>query len=1125
MGRGGSDGTDKVPAPYEPQGNPAGDQTRRSQGDQWYFSIGLFECYAAHKFSWQQWYILQGARPDGRLYSQEGSQELSRHQSPPSSPVSHALNPRKPVPPWQRQSKRTLRQGRSCSVLASNAAKSVPRIILKPLQTPANLEEHGVDCELQQATAKAGTLNMTAPTRERLNSNPEAEVVRKEAKVRPAVGLTRKPRQRTRRLSSGQLRHAREGDIDVETPDSILVNTNLRALINKHTLSVLPFGTQCQLLALLPEVDRQIGTDGLLRANASALNNEFFTLAAQEWKERLAEGEFTPEMQLRIRQEQEKEKRMQQWKECFFEVYCGERIGLTEAESLRLTSCEPEDDISIDEDRQENTVDHNQDLALKNNVQVLDTTEVKSEGQSQQDEELEMDPKNHDQEPVSQRLQESLSPDTKSPGPVTDAKEMHNNSVKHKPQLGVPRCELTLSRLRERLRVLTGRHHVDSSHERRTSVSRVDDSSPERKHARKEECSTPQQQLRVPPIKIQLKPPLVTVVGSSSPNNRLSNTPPMVTPGPLPHRPSRTRRARTLADIKARAQWVREAKRFTASMQRLPRVRTNSSPQALQAGSLDQRPELSRNVVSTAITPSTKSVFSLAKQQSTLLSNPPSPDSLLSVSSSCIMPVSPIVTNLAPAITSNSPSTAEGGVVNHTSTAGQNSGGDGEGIGAREPEIQNDSSLILPSSHGLGENVNNSLNLSRQQAVLKLEDPASQPQNLSSQHWGQSPQVTALGFQMEGFKTEFPSSNHQTPPSLPNSSTINHLPNVERQSEIDSSKGAFLEADRGDKHLPIEDKNKGLLESRKREEVGQEKELLSREYSRESTIPECNPLAQQLLHDCIPSLFTTPSTWSRLHYQPSCDHSLDHSPLSLSSPRTMSPSSPDSHPALVKADALEQQTNGGTLQLIGPEGFGLRRPLKRELSPDWDGEGERVLGMSPEDERGGSWVLDLNQEHGEAPKSVVVCNSSVKVELTLPCARWSTEDPTFLPVSVASTQLVSFVAIAHEKQQAALHPVCTSPSRFECPLRAPADIIGSGQPPSSLVTSVMGNATEGAAKDSVLPTGTSSLVYGDAKVGNSVAEPCPCRLRALIVCRGCGAFCHHDCIGPSRLCVSCLLVR
>lgn len=94
--------------------------------------------------------------------------------------------------------------------------------------------------------------------------------------------------------------------------------------------------------------------DGLLRVTNSALNNEFFTSAAQSWKERLAEGmlllidhelfvkydlntihtvthyvafagEFTPELRLRMRQEIEKEKKVEHWKEQFFENFYGEQ--------------------------------------------------------------------------------------------------------------------------------------------------------------------------------------------------------------------------------------------------------------------------------------------------------------------------------------------------------------------------------------------------------------------------------------------------------------------------------------------------------------------------------------------------------------------------------------------------------------------------------------------------------------------------------------------------------------------------------------------------------------------------------------------------------------------------------
>jgi len=71
-------------------------------------------------------------------------------------------------------------------------------------------------------------------------------------------GFSIKPRKRsTKKLSTAaQLEQTKEGCIDLETPDSILVNTNLRALLNKHTFSSLPPLYQCKLVQLLPDVDR-----------------------------------------------------------------------------------------------------------------------------------------------------------------------------------------------------------------------------------------------------------------------------------------------------------------------------------------------------------------------------------------------------------------------------------------------------------------------------------------------------------------------------------------------------------------------------------------------------------------------------------------------------------------------------------------------------------------------------------------------------------------------------------------------------------------------------------------------------------------------------------------------------
>ncbi|NXX76785.1 ASX protein, partial [Urocolius indicus] len=43
--------------------------------------------------------------------------------------------------------------------------------------------------------------------------------------------------------------------------------------------------------------------------------------------------------------------------------------------------------------------------------------------------------------------------------------------------------------------------------------------------------------------------------------------------------------------------------------------------------------------------------------------------------------------------------------------------------------------------------------------------------------------------------------------------------------------------------------------------------------------------------------------------------------------------------------------------------------------------------------------------------------------------------------------------------------------------------------------------------------------------GQELTFQCSCSLKAMIMCKGCGAFCHDDCIGPSKLCVLCLVVR
>lgn len=36
-------------------------------------------------------------------------------------------------------------------------------------------------------------------------------------------------------------------------------------------------------------------------------------------------------------------------------------------------------------------------------------------------------------------------------------------------------------------------------------------------------------------------------------------------------------------------------------------------------------------------------------------------------------------------------------------------------------------------------------------------------------------------------------------------------------------------------------------------------------------------------------------------------------------------------------------------------------------------------------------------------------------------------------------------------------------------------------------------------------------------------DSCVCNLRAMILCKKCGAFCHDDCIGSAELCLTCFI--
>ncbi|OXB79326.1 UNVERIFIED_CONTAM: hypothetical protein H355_013247 [Colinus virginianus] len=223
-----------------------------------------------------------------------------------------------------RTASQTTKQKRKTGVM-------LPRVVLTPLKVNGAHMESASGFTGRHADGESSSTSSSSSSSLALCS----------ATLRSRTEINRDPPQLLRGIrkpTAGQMKRNRGEDIDFETPGSILVNTNLRALINSRTFNALPSHFQQQLLYLLPEVDRQVGADGLMRLSGSALNNEFFTHAAQSWRERLADGEFTHEMQVRIRQEMEKEKRVEQWKEKFFEDYYGQKLGLTQEESQEQNS-------------------------------------------------------------------------------------------------------------------------------------------------------------------------------------------------------------------------------------------------------------------------------------------------------------------------------------------------------------------------------------------------------------------------------------------------------------------------------------------------------------------------------------------------------------------------------------------------------------------------------------------------------------------------------------------------------------------------------------------------------------------------------------------------------------------
>lgn len=97
-------------------------------------------------------------------------------------------------------------------------------------------------------------------------------------------------------------------------------------------------------------------------------------------------------------------------------------------------------------------------------------------------------------------------------------------------------------------------------------------------------------------------------------------------------------------------------------------------------------------------------------------------------------------------------------------------------------------------------------------------------------------------------------------------------------------------------------------------------------------------------------------------------------------------------------------------------------------------------------------------------------------------------------------------------------------------LRSPASLI-KPRPPSRAAVRQQAAANRenltrrGAVTGSASKSGFTSTVSTKSFNRSMLLKSCSCRLKAMEVCRKCGAFCHDDCISTAQLCNACVSVN
>lgn len=150
-----------------------------------------------------------------------------------------------------------------------------------------------------------------------------------------------------------------------------------------------------------------------------------------------------------------------------------------------------------------------------------------------------------------------------------------------------------------------------------------------------------------------------------------------------------------------------------------------------------------------------------------------------------------------------------------------------------------------------------------------------------------------------------------------------------------------------------------------------------------------------------------------------------------------------------------------------------------------------------------------------APPSMLTASTVYAKKRTIktPCSEASTDSALSRETSAASISTPSI--LSHDAVE----------------LRAPASLI-KPRPPSraAMRQQVAANREDltrrGSASGTATRGGFTSTTVSAKNFNRSMLlKSCSCRLKAMEVCRKCGAFCHDDCISAAQLCNSCVSVN